>query len=97
FKTGDVVPVCKLLRPLRNEPPCQKCHGRDHRVRGVASIATSMAQTTAVLRRNRNQQGLVALLTILGVALTLSVTMRHVVLRPIRDVAAAAQRIGRGD
>jgi signal transduction histidine kinase len=56
-----------------------------------------MAQTTAALRRNRDQQGLVALLTILGVALTLSVTMRHVVLRPIRELAAAAQRIGRGD
>jgi signal transduction histidine kinase len=56
-----------------------------------------MAQTTAALCRNRNQQGLVALLTILGVALTLSATMRHVVLRPIKDLAAAAQRIGRGD
>ena len=97
FDTVDGVPVFTLLRPLPNAPRCQKCHGRDHRVRGVASIATSMAQTTAALRRNRNQQGLVALLTILGVALTLSATMRHVVLRPIRDVAAAAQRIGRGD
>src|SRR4029453_14287889 len=97
FETVDGVPVFTLLRPLRNEPQCQKCHGRDHQVRGVASISTSMAQTTAALRRNRNQQGLVALLTILGVALTLSATMRHVVLRPIRDLAAVAQRIGRGD
>jgi signal transduction histidine kinase len=97
FETVDGVPVFTLLRPLQNEPPCQKCHGRDHRVRGVASISTSMAQTTAALRRNRNQQGLVGLLTILGVALTLSATIRHVVLRPIRDLAAAAQRIGRGD
>jgi signal transduction histidine kinase len=97
FETVDGVPVFTLLRPLRNEPQCQKCHGRDHHVRGVASISASMVQTTAALRRNRNQQGLVALLTILGVALTLSVTMRHVVLRPIKDLAAAAQRIGRGD
>jgi signal transduction histidine kinase len=97
FETVDGVPVFTLLRPLQNEPPCQKCHGRDHRVRGVASISTSMAQTTAALRRTRNQQGLVGLLTILGVALTLSATMRHVVLRPIRDLAVAAQRIGRGD
>ena len=84
FETVNGVPVFTLLRPLRNEPQCQKCHGRDHHVRGVASISASMAQTTAALRRNRNQQGLVALLTILGVALTLSATMRHVVLRPIR-------------
>jgi signal transduction histidine kinase len=97
FETVNGVPVFTLLRPLPNAPRCQKCHGRDHRVRGVASIATSMAQTAAALRRHRTQQGLVALLTIVGVALTLSATMRHVVLRPIRDVAAAAQRIGRGD
>ena len=97
FETVNGIPVFTLLRPLQNAPQCQKCHGRDHRVRGVASIATSMAQTTAALNRNRNQQGLVAVLTILGVALTLSATIRHVVLRPIRDVAAAAQRIGRGD
>jgi signal transduction histidine kinase len=97
FETVNGVPVFTLLRPLQNEPRCQKCHGRDHEVRGVVSIATSMAQTTAALRRSRHQQALVALLTILGVALTLSATMRRVVLRPIRDLAAAAQRIGRGD
>jgi signal transduction histidine kinase len=97
FETVNGVPVFTLLHPLRNASQCQKCHGRDHQVRGVASISTSMVQTTAALLRNRNQQALVALLTIVGVALTLSVTMRRVVLRPISDLAAAAQRIGRGD
>jgi signal transduction histidine kinase len=97
FETVHGVPVFTLLYPLRNAPQCQKCHGRDHSVRGVASISTSMAQTAVALRRSRNQQALVALLTIVGVALTLSATMRRVVLRPIRDLAAAAQRIGGGD
>jgi signal transduction histidine kinase len=97
FGTVNGVPVFTLLHPLRNAPQCQKCHGRDHGVRGVASISTSMAQTTVALRRNRNQQALVALLTIVGVSLTLNATMRRVVLRPIRELAVAAQRIGRGD
>jgi hypothetical protein len=41
-ETVNGVPVFTLLRPLRNETRCQKCHGRDHAVRGVASISTSM-------------------------------------------------------
>ena len=50
FETVNDVPVFTLLRPLRNEERCQKCHGRDHLVRGVASISTSMARTTAALQ-----------------------------------------------
>ena len=97
FESVNGVPVFTLLRPLRNESRCQKCHGRDHVVRGVASISTSMAKTNAELQRNRNRQAVVALLTILGVGVTLSFTMARVVIRPIRDLAAAAQQIGQGD
>jgi signal transduction histidine kinase/DNA-binding response OmpR family regulator len=97
FENINGVPVFTLLRPTRNESRCQKCHGRDHVVRGVVSISTSMAKTHAELRRNRNRQAAVALLTILGVGVTLSVTMARVVIRPIRNLAAAAQQIGQGD
>jgi signal transduction histidine kinase len=97
FETVNGVPVFTLLRPLRNEERCQKCHGRDHLVRGVASISTSMARTTAALQAHRTQQGVVALLTILGVAGALSLSLGRVVLRPLRVLAAVAQQIGRGD
>jgi signal transduction histidine kinase/HAMP domain-containing protein len=97
FETVNGVSVFTLLRPLRNETRCQKCHGRDHVVRGVVSISTSMAKTNEELRRHRNRQAVVALLMILGVGVTLSFTMAHVVIRPIRNLATAAQRIGHGD
>jgi signal transduction histidine kinase len=97
FETVNDVPVFTLLRPLRNEERCQKCHGRDHLVRGVASIATSMARTTAALQVYRTQQGVVALLTILGVAGALSLSLGRVVLRPLRVLATVAQQIGQGD
>jgi signal transduction histidine kinase len=97
FETVNGVPVFTLLRPLRNEERCQKCHGRDHLVRGVASISTSMARTTAALQAHRTQQGVVALLTILGVAGALSLSLGRVVLRPLRVLATVAQQIGRGD
>ena len=97
FETVNDVPVFTLLRPLRNEERCQKCHGRDHLVRGVASISTSMARTTAALQAHRTQQGVVALLTILGVAGALSLSLGRVVLRPLRVLATVAQQIGQGD
>jgi two-component system NtrC family sensor kinase len=96
-ETVSGVPVFTLLRPLRNETQCQKCHGRDHAVRGVASISTSMAKNDAELQRNRNRQGAVALLTILGVAGVLYMTMARTVIGPIQNLAAVAQQIGQGD
>ena len=97
FETVNDMPVFTLLRPLRNEERCQKCHGRDHLVRGVASISTSMARATAALQAHRTQQGGVALLTILGVGGVLSLSLGCVVLRPLRVLATVAQQIGRGD
>ena len=97
FEMVNDVPVFTLLRPLRNEEPCQKCHGRDHLVRGVASISTSMARATAALQAHRTQQGVVALLTVLGVVGVLSLSLGRVVLRPLGVLATAAQQIGRGD
>jgi signal transduction histidine kinase len=96
-ETVNGVPVFTLLRPLRNETRCQKCHGRDHAVRGVASISTSMAKINAELQRNRNRQGVVELFTILGVAAVLYSTMARTVIGPIRSLAAAAQQIGHGN
>jgi signal transduction histidine kinase len=97
FETVNNMPMFTLLRPLRNEERCQKCHGRDHLVRGVASISTSMVRTTAALQAHRTQQGVMALLTILGVAGALSLSLGRVVLRPLRVLATVAQQIGRGD
>jgi signal transduction histidine kinase len=97
FETVNDMPMFTLLRPLRNEERCQKCHGRDHLVRGVASISTSMVRTKAALQVHRTQQGAVALLTILGVAGALSLSLGRVVLRPLRVLATVAQQIGRGD
>jgi signal transduction histidine kinase len=96
-ETVNGVPVFTLLRPLRNETRCQKCHGRDHAVRGVASISTSMVQINAELQRNRNRQSVVALFTIVGVAGVLYMTIAGTVIGPIRNLAAAAQQIGQGD
>lgn len=89
--------VLTLFRPLENRQPCQECHGEDHRVRGVVTVSLSLDRLDAELRAARNRELLIALLTIIGIALALTVFLGRVVLRPIRLVAAAASRIGRGE
>jgi class 3 adenylate cyclase len=89
--------VLTLFRPLRNLRDCQGCHGDDHQVRGVVRISLGLERLDAELRAARIRQVVIALLTILGVAGVLVVSMGRLVLAPLRRVAGTARRIGDGD
>jgi class 3 adenylate cyclase/HAMP domain-containing protein len=89
--------VLTQFRPLRNLKECQACHGEDHQVRGVVRISLGLGRLDEELRSARTRQITIALLTILGVAGALVLSMGRLVLRPIRRVAGAARRIGDGD
>jgi class 3 adenylate cyclase/HAMP domain-containing protein len=91
------VPLFTLLHPVLNQERCQGCHGSDHQVRAVVQVAVSMAPVLAEERRLRNQQILIALLTIMAAAGVLTVAMTRVVVRPIETLAGAARRVGQGD
>ena len=84
-------------RPVLNQEKCQGCHGSDHKVRAVVRVATSMEPVFAEVRKQRNRQMLVGLLTIVAAGGVLWVAMRQVVVQPIRQVANVARRIGGGD
>lgn len=86
-----------LFRPLENGQECQDCHSGDHKVRGVVRVSLGLERLDADLRAARNRQLLVALLTILGVSVSLVIFLGRVVLKPIALIAAAARRIGGGD
>ena len=84
-------------RPVLNQEKCQGCHGADHQVRAVVRVATSMEPVFAEVRKQRNRQMLIGALTILAAGAVLWVAMRQVVVKPIREVAGVARRIGEGD
>ena len=86
-----------LHHPVPNREVCQDCHGSDHKVRAVVRVATSMEPVFAEVRRHRNRQILIAVLTILSAAVVLTVAMRAVVIRPVETLAATARRVGEGD
>jgi class 3 adenylate cyclase/HAMP domain-containing protein len=86
-----------LHYPIPNRDACQDCHGSDHKVRAVVRVATSMEPVFAEVRRHRNRQVLIGILTIFSAAGVLTVAMRSVVVRPIAALAATARRVGEGD
>jgi class 3 adenylate cyclase/HAMP domain-containing protein len=91
------VTLFTLLHPIPNQEKCQGCHGTDHRVRAVVQVETSMAPVMEEVRRHRNRQALMALLTIVAAGAVLTVAMRRVIVRPVEALAAAARRVGAGD
>jgi class 3 adenylate cyclase/HAMP domain-containing protein len=93
----DGVPLFTLLHPIPNQERCQGCHGSDHQVRAVVQVASSMAPVFAEVRRHRNRQILIAVLTIVAAAAVLTVAMRRVVVRPIAALAETARQVGGGD
>ena len=86
-----------LHQPIANQRRCQGCHGSDHRVRAVVRVATSMEPVFAQVRAQRNRQILIGILTIAVAGGVLALAMRHVVVRPVHELARVARRIGAGD
>ncbi len=86
-----------LYLPIKNREACQDCHGTDHTVRAVVRVATSMEPVFAEVRRHRNRQIVIGILTIVSAAVVLTVAMRSVIVRPIGVLAATARRVGEGD
>jgi class 3 adenylate cyclase len=91
------VPLFSLHQPIANHEKCQGCHGTDSRVRAVVRVTTSMEPVFAEVRRQRNRQILIGLLTIVAAAGVLALAMRQVVVRPVHALALVARRIGEGD
>ena len=97
LESRDGAAVFTVYQPIPNRERCQGCHGTDHKVRAVIQAATSMEPVMVEVRRQRNRQIMIAVLTILAAAAVLAVAMRYVVVRPIHALAAVARRIGEGD
>jgi len=97
FEDDAGVPFYVVHQPVENLEKCQGCHGTESKVRAVVRVATSMAPVFAEVRRQRNSQMLIGLLTIVAAGAVMTVAMRRVVVHPIGQLAGVARRVGGGD
>jgi hypothetical protein len=76
LESRDGAAVFTVYQPIPNRERCQGCHGIDHKVRAVVQAATSLEPVMVEVRRQRNRQIMIAVLTILAAAAVLAVAMR---------------------
>jgi len=89
--------VLTMLAPIPNRPPCQKCHGGDHAVRGVIKISTSLAPILAEIHSARVQSLVVLVVVLVLVILLANFMIRRVVVKPIEKVTDAMRVAAQGD
>ncbi len=95
---GDkTVRVLTFLKPLENEPPCQVCHVPDSKVQGIVRVSTDVSGLIGKVATLRNRQIGIAAATLLAVSFGLLFFLRRTVVRPIQDLAACADHLGRGE
>jgi class 3 adenylate cyclase len=85
------------LQALPNEEKCQRCHGSDHRYRGVIMSAVSLAGIERDVGSSRLQSLISFALTMLLLCLLLLVAVAATVVRPLRAIGSVADRVGQGD
>lgn len=97
FETLNGEDFMVRLTPIRNEVRCYTCHGRNHEVRAVVEVATSMSEINAELTKRKWTSVGAALVTILLVWMVIRVFMNTVVVKPVRMIEQVASRVGEGD
>lgn len=94
---GSKARVARLYRPLVNLPKCVACHGGDHTVRGMVSVA---ADVSAGYEERRSAAAVVVVLFAAMASATgvgLSRFLRRTIVAPVRLVGEVCERVGKGD
>lgn len=98
YETGpDGVRLMTVLHPLSNSKACQGCHGRDHSVRGVVMVTTSLESTDRAVRDVRYKTLGVLAAALAGILVMTYALIRFVVVRRVKAVSEAMHTIVLGD
>jgi len=101
FRAADGHRVLGMVTPIYNETACSSAdchvHPAEQTVLGVVDVSISLADVDRVVEDRAVRTAWVSLVCILAIAVGLMVAVRRLVLRPVREMVKATERIGRGD
>ena len=101
FHAADGHRVIGMVTPIYNEPACSSagCHAHpaEQSVLGVVDVSISLADVDRAGRELARSIAWFSVVAILAIAGGLAVAVRRLVLRPVREMMKATERIGRGD
>ena len=89
--------VLTHLDPLLNTKDCQACHGASDRIRGVIRISSLMDDAFYQVKKNRTIAAMTSLIVIILVSIALKLLMRSVIIKPIKNLVQATDRLGKGE
>jgi two-component system, NtrC family, sensor kinase len=93
--------VLAMVTPIYNEPACSNaaCHAHpaSKRVLGVIDVALSLKEIDADVRAISRQSMLAAMLSIVAVAAFVVFLTQRTVVRPVRNLVSATQKLAAGD
>jgi adenylate cyclase len=86
-----------VVRPLPNKPGCRRCHGSTTPVRGAVSVALSTAEAAVARDRRMHESYWFTGTTLAGILVILLALLQYFVVRPVNEIGAVADQIGRGN
>jgi two-component system, NtrC family, sensor kinase len=93
--------VLAMVTPVYNEPACSNadCHAHpaSKRVLGVIDVGISLKEIDADLDRVARRSGVMAVIAILAMAVFIAFFTHRTVVKPVRELALATQKLASGD
>lgn len=93
--------VLGVISAIYNEPDCYtpECHAHppEQKVLGVLDIGMSLVDVDREIKKAQNKMIIFAIIAILVIALTISVSINRYVTRPVRALVEGTRKIAEGD
>lgn len=97
FTEGGEVPLHTNIFPLRNASECRRCHVKAGDILGVILISHSLEDTLEEVRSSKRHLAFLFLAMLAATGALLYVTVRKLVLSPLRSLHRGAEIMGGGD
>lgn len=85
-----------FVAPLSNDVECQRCHGGDLPVRGAIEVVLDTSAAAEARRKVTMTGIIIACITIVVTVVILYFGLRMLVVRPVSEMGAIADRVGGG-
>ncbi len=93
----DGVEYYSMVVPIKNERPCQRCHGGDEDIRGILDVEVSMGPTRERLSHVAFRTAISYGITVLLLAVALFVMTDRIVNRPLAEIIQTMRAAEKGN
>jgi signal transduction histidine kinase len=106
LKTGEITqfdkeinggPVVSYLIPIRNQPQCQRCHGKNEALNGGLLLSQSLMEMKQDIAGYRQRVFFLFALVAMAVSVSTIIGVNRLFLKPLNRIRRGAEAIGKGD